>query len=163
MKLLLPMLIVATTASAGCASVCSRFCKALPPSGTYHVCSADPEIHLQPKDKVIIGRFGTVTNVALAYQAGEREVRLKMLPGQYGLVGLKEDATATTNTKPMANHVVALSSVRAKGTGCDVDRVLLIEFQWPQTDGRYRSSTSSPHSGHAHAQIESPVIPVGFE
>jgi hypothetical protein len=144
---LTPALLLGLTS---CTTVCPT-CQPLPARGTYSVCSVSGVAanHLQKEDKVIIGRIGNVTNVALV--RGQTRTELQLFQGSRGLIGW-----ATRKERVMHdNHVVSIAIAPSPPKGCDKGTdVIRIEFVEPDSEGAYSGGRSSPDYGHGHAQIE---------
>lgn len=140
-----------------CATVKCPACQPLPVAGTYRICSVDAEgaKHIQPDDKVLIGRIGNVTNVAFGPKDNPTKTRLQLFQGTRGLVGW------VPRTAVHDDHVIAIGTLelpRDTG-GCRKGTAISIEFEAPDSDGKYRGARSGPHYGHAHGQIESITVP----
>jgi hypothetical protein len=155
MRLTLTFLAPAALMTASCAAVCSGYCSGgLPASGRYNVCAAGSDSHLETDDKVVIGPIGVVTDVTLAAGAsGGREIRLRALQGVRSLVAVHEPERRS-KADVVVDHVVSIATASAPPECKKGTPVIRIEFLWKQKDDVYRSTSSSPHGGHAHAEQE---------
>jgi hypothetical protein len=139
-----------------CAAPCPK-CSTLPSPGTYAVCSAEGPgaEHIKRGDKILIGRIGNVTNIAFGPADDPMRTRVQVFEGSRGLVGFLPRGSVHDN------HVIVIGTAnlpRPDGA-CKAGAVISVEFEKPDSEGKYTGARSSPHYGHIHGQIESIRVP----